>query len=867
MCVEDGRLMLKPRPTGVHAMAVNCFLNSLAEDRGNAGIAVILSGTASDGVIGVKAIKAEGGLVFAQDEASAGHSGMPRSAAATGAVDFVLPPEGIAAELSRVSAHPVLSPDVARIFADTDSLGRIFESLRRATGVDFAHYKASTVRRRVLRRLMVHKLERLDQYLAKLKGDADEARALHDDLLIHVTQFFREPAVHHLLTAKVFPRLVKSLPRDATLRVWVPGCSTGEEAYSLLISLLDFLGERDSLSPVQVFATDISESALEKARAGVYPEEIQSQMPARLLRRFFRKVEGGYEVAKRLREMCVFARHDLTKDPPFANLDLVSCCNVLIYLDQTVQRTIFPVFHYALRPSGVLILGAAESVGEFSSLFAAIDKKSRVYYKKPAPSRVAFAAATQRAAAGARAAHKPPASAHDWETDVQKAAERILLSRYAPAGVVVGEDLGILHFRGRVSRYLEPATGKASLSLLKMVPAHAAGELKSLLQKARRSETSARLSGLELGGEEGAPRRVSVEAIPFRLPLSGDRYCIVVFEEGDEAAAPSRRPAASGARESSSVRRLKTEIGSLRSYLQTNVEEHEAATEELRSANEEIISSNEELQSTNEELEIAKEELQAANEELSTLNEELQNRNSELALANNDLQNLLASVHLPIVMVTTDLRIRRFTPMAERVMNLIPTDVGRPIGDIKPKLDLPNIEEVLLEVMETVTAKELELEDREGRSYLVRVRPYRTTENRIEGAVIVFVDNEPLRRSTSEVKAVSAFEAVLDMAGEPLAVLDAKLRVRAVGRSMYQAFGLSKDVAGRSLFELEGGRWNEPSLRQALERLVARGEPFTDLRVRVADRDLAFSARRVEPSDSGEPLVLIAIGGARAARP
>jgi two-component system CheB/CheR fusion protein len=650
---------------------------------------------------------------------------------------------------------------------------------------------------------------------------------------------------------------VKGLPKDATLRVWVPGCSTGEEAYSLLISLLDYLGERDNLSPVQVFATDVSEGALEKARAGVYPEDIQSQIPSKQLRRFFRKTPAGYEVAKRLREMCVFAKHDLTKDPPFANLDLVSCCNVLIYLDQAAQRTILPVFHYALRPSGALILGAAESVGEFGSLFDQADKKSRIFYKRQAPSRVAFTAASQRAAAGARAAARPAAAVRDWETDVQKAAERMLLARYAPAGVIVAEDLSVLHFRGHVSRYLEPATGKASLALLKMVPAHAVAELKALVQKARRQDAPARIDGVELGGDGTPALRASIEAVPFRLPLSGDRYTLVLFE--DQASGGRKVPALAAARESLSMKRLKSELASLRAYLQTSVEEHEAATEELRSANEEIISSNEELQSTNEELEIAKEELQAANEELSTLNEELQNRNSELGLANNDLQNLLSSVHLPIVMVTTDLRIRRSTPMAERVMNLIPTDVGRPIGDIKLKLDLPNVEELLLEVIETAAAKEIEVKDADGRSYLVSLRPYRTTENRIEGAVMVFVDNEPLVRGTADVKAVSAFEAVLDISRDPLAVLDHELRVKSVSRSMYQAFGLSKGVAGRPLFELEGGRWDEPALRVGLERLVARGEPFSDLRLSVAGRQLVFSARRVDPTEDGKPLILLSI--------
>ena len=354
---------------------MNCFLNSLAEERGNKAVAVILSGTASDGSMGIQAIKAEGGLVFAQDEGSAGHFGMPQSAAATGMVDFILPPEKIAEELVRLARHPALSPDISVIFEDGQSLRQIFQLLRRATSVDFSLYKPSTIRRRLLRRLMLNKFTKLEQYVALLEGNADEVRALHDDLLIHVTRFFREPTSFAALRTKAFPRMLKDLAPDAQIRVWVPGCSTGEEAYSIAIQLLDYLSELDSMNPIQIFATDISEVALDRARAGVYSEEIQNHVPARLLRRFFTKVDRGYQIVQRVRDACVFARQDLIKDPPFANVDLVSCCNVLIYLGPTVQKQVLPMFHYALRPSGALLLGTAESVGEFTELFASADKK------------------------------------------------------------------------------------------------------------------------------------------------------------------------------------------------------------------------------------------------------------------------------------------------------------------------------------------------------------------------------------------------------------------------------------------------------------------------------------------------------------
>ncbi|MDP3540883.1 MAG: chemotaxis protein CheB [Elusimicrobiota bacterium] len=860
MCVRDNALRLIPRPAGVHALAVNCFLHSLAEERGNKAIAVILSGTASDGSLGVKAIKAEGGVVFAQDEESAGFFGMPQSAADTGMVDFVLAPEGIAKELAHIARHPILSADLPA-FDDASTLGSIFQLLQRGTGVDFSLYKPSTIQRRLMRRLLLHKLKKLEEYKELLAKDPDEVRALHDDLLIHVTHFFREPKAIAALRAKVFPRILKSLAPDAPVRVWVAGCSTGEEAYSLAIELFDFLGERDCMNPVQIFATDISEVALERARAGAYPDEIKNFISPRLLRRFFTKADRGYVIVKRVRDACVFARQDLTKDPPFANVDLISCCNVLIYLGRDVQKQILPMFHYALKPSGALMLSSAETVGEFSDLFTPADPNSRLYLKNPAATNRRFIQRVRKPLdAGSLPLKEGHAITGDWpENDIQKTADRLLLARFAPAGVVVGGDLNVLSFRGRVSRYLEPATGSANLNLLKMLPVHAGAAVKSLIQKARKTDAPAQESGVELGGDEDRrSETVTIEAIPFRLPLSGDRYFIVLFD--DDRASVEGKPAARTPRtDDRSSKRLKAELAQTRGYLQTIVEEHDAVNEELKAANEEVISSNEELQSTNEELEIAKEELQAANEELSTVNEELHSRNEDLGRLNDDLQNLISSVHLPIVMVSSDLRVRRFSPMAEKLLHLGPDDIGRPIGNIKLRLPLPNIEEIINEVIDTVATKELEVRDKDKHSFSVRVRPYKTADSKIEGAVIVFVDNDPIERSIEEVKDVPAFEAALEISGEPLAVLDAAMRVRAGSRSLYQAHGLTESALGRSLFEIEDGRWDLPALREKLARTAKKGEGFTRLPLTIAGKKFAFSARRIKDAGSGPPLILLSI--------
>jgi two-component system CheB/CheR fusion protein len=459
---------------------------------------------------------------------------------------------------------------------------------------------------------MLHKLSSLDQYAAHLEKNPEEARALHDDLLIHVTRFFREPKALSALRAKAFPRILKSLPPDAPIRVWVAGCSTGEEAYTLAIALFDFLGERDSMNSVQIFATDISDVALERARAGVYSDDIRTQVSPRLLRRFFTKADRGYEIVKRVRDACVFARQDLTRDPPFANVDLISCCNVLIYLGAAAQKRILPMFHYALRPSGAMIFGSAETMGEFGSLFAAADKRCRLYYKKAGASRLHIPSAVPpvEARTDEKAAKRGPLAPAVWpETDVQKIAESILLSKFSPASVVIGGDLRVLHFRGSVGRYLAHVTGKADLNLAKMLPAQAAGVLSELIQRTKKTDAPARRGGVELGDEDSRrAKKITIEAIPFRLPLSGDRYFIVTFEDdlplpaGTKAAVAklARQAALTLRPEAISVKRLKNELESTRGYLQSVVEEHEAANEELKAANEEITSSNEELQSTNE---------------------------------------------------------------------------------------------------------------------------------------------------------------------------------------------------------------------------------------------------------------------------
>lgn len=728
-------------------MRIDQFLRSLAEDQGSRAIAVVLSGSDSDGALGCKAVKAEGGITFAQDD-SAKFTQMPHAAAGTGAVDFILAPEAIGVELLSIARHLDVPGGQNRL--PEREAGTIFRLLNALHDVDFTHYKPNTVERRIRRRMALHKIDDVASYVALLREDSHELEQLYGDILIRVTGFFRDAEVFDALKKNIFPSLVQDRGEDAPIRVWVAGCATGEEAYSLAIALLEATHEAGTSRPVQIFATDVSEAAVDRARIGVYPETIAAEVSPERLRRFFIKGEGGYRVSKAVRDCCVFARQNLTRDPPFSRLDLISCRNVMIYLGAVLQRKIMSIFHYALQPQGYLLLGNSETIGSYGDLFSIVDRRHKIYRKKAALNRltVDFEPVAPRAERVERVRMQeeivPP-------TNVFREADRIVLSRFSPPGVLINENMDVLQFRGRTSLFLEPPAGVASFNVLKMAREGLLAELRAAIHAARKQDAAVRREGIRVK-TNGDSTLVNIEVLPF-VTATRERYQLILFEEAPpeaQAQAPAEEkpkkkggPPASEARQSA---RLKRELEATREYLQSIIEEQEAMNEELRSANEEIQSSNEELQSTNEELETAKEELQSSNEELTTLNEELANRNEELAQANNDLLNLLASVDLSIVMLDSQLRIRRFNPGAQRTLNLIAADAGRPINDLKTTLALDDLEKMITAVVDNLEVREQEVQDRQGHWYSLRIRPYKTTENKIEGAVLVLVDIDQLKK-------------------------------------------------------------------------------------------------------------------------
>jgi two-component system, chemotaxis family, CheB/CheR fusion protein len=889
MTIAQGVLKLAPRgQTYGFFMSVDAFLMSLAEERGSKAIGIVLSGSDGDGARGLEFIKEAGGITFAQCEDSAKVTGMPNTAVASGNVDFILTPREIAEELTKLSRHPYVkyqlpvtsteAPDL--LPSGGDAVSTIFSLLRAATGVNFHQYKQTTLKRRILRRMILYKLEKLEDYVRYLVENPAEVMALYQDMLITVTSFFRDPESFEALKTKVFPLINQNRTPDSPIRIWVAGCSTGQEAYSIAICLLEFLSNQIINTTIQIFATDINEAVIETARIGIYKPSLVTEVSPERLQRFFVQVEGGYQISKSVRELCIFAKQNLITDPPFSQLDLITCRNVLIYLGNPVQKKLLPVFHYGLKPTGFLMLGTSETVGEFSDLFTLADRKSKIYTRKMAPVRLGI---DLIASNYPLRLNSPQSSASEnaWnELEMQTLADQIVLNNYAPVGVVINNDLEILQFRGKTSSYLQPPPGRPSFNLLKMAKEELRLELRTAIYQAKQRQTPVKKESIEMM-ENGHLRLVRVDVVPFKSRSGEERYFLVMFTEMPSPTTTSSQRnsdcaerSAKGDRNIKSARGnqaaaeevniLKQELATTKEYLQSIIEEQQANNQNLRAANEEILSSNEELQSTNEELETAKEEIQATNEELNTINDELQRRNLESTQVSNDLQNLLSNINIPILMLGGDLRIRRFTPAAERIFNLISTDVGRPISDINHNLDIFDLEPQILEVIGNLNLKTQEVQDSEGHWYDLRIRPYRTIDNKIDGAVVVLVDIDALKHSTQQLRAAKDYaEAIVDTVRESIVVLNLDLEVIRANRSFYEIFQLlPKDTEQRLIFELGNGQWNIPELRSLLEDIIPSNAPFQDLEVEhtfesIGYKIMRMNARRMPRIDNMQLILLV----------
>jgi two-component system, chemotaxis family, CheB/CheR fusion protein len=898
MVLDAGVLRLSPREKvfGKYRPG-DAFLTSVAVDCGNSAIAVVLSGGDGDGALGLTAIKAAGGVTFAQREDSAKFDSMPTSAIATGNVDFVLSPEQIAAELVQLSRNPlVLRPqplvptnEVGTSGSQTD-LMTIFALLRASTGVDFSHYKPKTLDRRIQRRMLVCNCERLGDYVAYLGAHPTEVLALYEEILIHVTSFFRDPQAFELLATTVFPTITQNKSAELPIRIWIAGCSTGEEVYSIAICLFEFLSERALQPSIQIFATDISDLAIDKARTGVYPEDRMVNVSPERRERFFYKVEGGYHISKAVRELCVFARQDLSSDPPFSNIDLISCRNVMIYLSDVLQKRIIPLFHYSLNATGFLLLGTSESTGQHLDLFEVVDKKHQIYAKNLTATQRKFSftqssyPAVKMSLPGRglgngnldRQQLLSPAPAFDLQGKI----DRLIVERYQPVGVVIDDKMQVVQLRGDVDRYLKLVSGVANLDLFNLVRAGFAFELRAAIYQARQYNFPVSKKELRIL-HSNSFSRFNLQVIPFNLSNIDESQFLILFEDvpiGSGDRKPIELlPQGDVERENVRLRQeLATAIEERRAtqeYLHAVIQQQEYSNQDLKVSNEEVLSSNEELQSTNEELETAKEEIQATNEELNTTNDELRCRNAELDLVNNDLTNLLSSINIPILMLTNDLRIRRFTPLAQRLFNFIPTDNGRLLSDIRTNLDLPNLESLVLEVLETLSVKELEVQTLTGAWYTLRIRPYRTTENQIDGIVIVLLDIDALKRSADDIAAARNYaEAIVETVQVPLLVLESDFRVNTANRAFCDTFGAPEletaqfatgDATRTTIFELGNGQWDIPGLRSILEGIFTTDRHLQNFEVahsfeRIGQKTLLLNAVQIS-ADGDTHRILLSI--------
>ena len=877
--LRRGAFVVHPRGhrPGKPAMPIDAFFCALAAERQSQAIGVVLSGTASDGTEGLRAIKAEGGVTIVQDPQTAKFSGMPESALASGVVDLSLPIPKLANELIRLANHPYMAPaggarEVTSQPRSDEDLQTILGSLREAVGVDFSEYKATTLERRIARRMAVCKADTLHDYALLLKGNRDEAQALFDDLLIHVTSFFRDPEVFAALKTHVFPELLKhKAEAPEPIRAWVAGCSSGEEVYSLAIALCEYLDDARVKRPIQIFGTDLSEKAIQKVRAGVYPESAVTGVSPERLQRFFTKVDGGYRVGKAIRDICVFVRHDLARDPPFAKLDLISCRNVLIYFNPALQQRSLEMFHYCLNSPGFLVLGQAEGVPGRQEFFSAIDETNKVFARTTAARRLRPLGAKRPTNGGGapwiagRAGAAAPSTA-----DVSRQVDTLLLGLYAPAGVIVNGRMEVLEFRGRTAPYLEAPPGQPQINLLKMVRGGLLSELRVAFGRAKEERTPIRRDRVRLE-VNGVTTRCNIVVLP--LPASGetkDGLFAVLFEPAlpDPIVVEAKGARATVAKGRTEARgdALEHELTATKEFLQSLISEHQVANDALASTNAELVSSNEELLSMNEELETAKEELQSTNEELTTLNDEMQNRNHELSQLNNDVINLLNGVEIAIVIVDAELRVRRFTPQASTTLNLLPSDMGRPISDIRPNVTVAHLDALIKEVMQTVAPKELEVQDDQGRWYRMQIRPYKTVDNHIDGAFITLVDVDSLKRAQQDAEWGRAYSAgIVEAVQVPLIVLDEKLVVRSANEAFYETFRMAPAETERcSLFDLGKGLWNAAELRNSLGTMPVGSTRFQNIKVAVdvpqlGKRTMSLSARPVRSGHGMGPLLVLAI--------
>jgi two-component system CheB/CheR fusion protein len=867
--------LIEPGKLGHIRLPIDYFFRSLSEDLGEGSICIILSGTGTDGTLGLKAVKGVGGMAMVQEPAQAAYPGMPGSAIETGLVDFICAVEKMGAKLLNYLRHPYVSePEEAPANKDSFAvfIQKILFLIRRKTGNDFSKYKQNTICRRIERRMALHQIEKINDYFIYLQQNPAEVDTLHKDLLIGVTNFFRDSEAFTMISGKVLPEILTKKAPDESVRIWVPGCATGEEAYSLAMLAVEGMEKVGKHFNIQVFATDIDIEAIETARTAVYPDNIVADVSAQRLDRFFNQDGKTFRIKKQIRDMLVFAVQNLIKDPPFSKLDLVSCRNLLIYMGADLQKKILPLFHYTLNPQGFLFLGSSETIGGFVDLFSAVDNKWKIFRPKDSGSnlRNGFSIPPFQESR-AEDAH-PVAAKVASPVSLKEIAEKILLEDYAPAGVLINEKFDILYFMGETDRYLMQPTGEPSRNILKLARKELHYKLNKALASAVRQKKTSMAQGIGLKDGHNF-KTLDITVRPIANPAALQNLMLVVFEERTSAAPAAAASTAASkkktARTGSELRitQLEDELRFSRETLQITIEQLETSNEELKSINEELQSTNEELQSTNEELETSKEEMHSTNEELVTVNSELQIKVNELEEVNNDISNLLASTDIATLFLDNHLHIRRFTPAATNLFNLIASDIGRPLGDITTQIYDDTLQADCKKVLDSLVPQETQIQTRNGEWLTMRLRPYRTLENLIDGVVITFKDIT--REKTAQHKAIKArilAENIVNTVREPLVVLDQKFRVMSANQSFYRTFEVNEaETEQKIFFELGDCQWDIPRLKKQIHEILPQKKSFKNFKVdhnfpRIGRRVMLLNGRQVvDQADGGSSLILLAI--------
>ncbi|MFT4579577.1 MAG: two-component system CheB/CheR fusion protein [Nitrospinales bacterium] len=803
-----------PEPRGL-SLPIDFFFRSLAQDQKNKAICIILSGTGTDGTIGLRAIKGDSGMAMVQKESSAKFSGMPESAIATGLVDYILSPDKIPGRLIKYVRGPFLSPAAAIQRGKPqleEVMQKIFLQLRNRTGHDFSGYKSNTTRRRIERRMNLHHINSPKKYLIYMQENLQEADALFKELLIGVTTFFRDTDAFKHLKGKIFPNLLKSKPKEAPLRVWVPACASGEEVYSLAILLNECQAKLKLHSNIQIFGTDLDPHAIDIARAGLYPSGIALDIPKNILDKYFKQEDSNYRIIKSIREMVIFAPQNVIKDPPFTKLDFISCRNLLIYLGADLQKKLLSIFHYSLKPSGILFLGNSESLGSSAHLFKSINKKWKTYSRTLVqPLLFSGGALNIFTSKSDKGLYQDVATTKNSDQqmpsiDIQTLMEKHLLSNFSPASVVVDDRGGVFYINGKTGDYLEPAPGKPDNNIFSMAREGLKVELSMALRKAYNQKNPVLLKDVEIKNNGGLITvNVMVQKIETPEPLQG--LLLIVFEPQKKSGSviSNKKPGSKKLTvvSSSIVTKLQDELQYTKENLQSTIEELETTNEELKSTNEELQSTNEELQSSNEEIETSREEMQSLNEELQSTNTELQVTIDDFNIANDDMKNLLNSTNIATLFLDNDLNVKRFTSEAKNLINLISTDIGRPVSDIVTKLEYDKLTEDCTKVLKTLAFKEFESQTNDGLWYQIRIMPYRTSQNKINGLVITFVDINVLKNTERELQESGRLKLIVDSIPALVSYVDSKKVFRLTNKAYEKWYGLpQEEINGKHMKDI-----------------------------------------------------------------